>query len=541
MARILKTNTAVRIVVGPLVDLTDGTTLETGLTVTGLTLNLISESDAGGAPTKSIDAVSPTASGGNNDMVAIQGGYYDLEITAGQVNFVGRAKFGIYDVDAIAPYFEDWIVLAANVYDALMGTDKLQVHADEITAGLITAAAIATNAIDADALAADAVTEIQSGLATAAALTTIDDFLDTEIAAILADTNELQTDLANGGRLDLLIDAIKAKTDNLPADPADDSDIDAQLAAISGYLDTEIAAILAAVDTEVAAIKAKTDNLPASPANEASLVTIAGYIDTEVASILAAVDTEVSAIKAKTDNLPAAPAATGDIPTASAIADQVWDEAISGHLGAGSTGAALNAAGSSGDPWSTPLPGAYGAGTAGKIIGDNVNAPIATVDTVVDAIKAVSDKIDTTLEVDGAVYRFTDNALEEAPAGGSGGTLVLPVMQGRVYEATALQSREVRIKRGDTPTITFNLGADYTGWTPWFASKITIRDTEYAIEPKEATWIDASTGQGSVTLTAAENATTGLFNAEIELRSGDSRLTAMSFKLVVLADVIQDD
>lgn len=54
---------------------------------------------------------------------------------------------------------------------------------------------------------------------------TIDDFLDAEVAAILADTNELQTDWANGGRLDLLIDAIKAKTDNLPSDPADASDI----------------------------------------------------------------------------------------------------------------------------------------------------------------------------------------------------------------------------------------------------------------------------------------------------------------------------
>jgi hypothetical protein len=34
-------------------------------------------------------------------------------------------------------------------------------------------------------------------------------------AAILADTNELQTDWANGGRLDLLIDGVKAKTDSL--------------------------------------------------------------------------------------------------------------------------------------------------------------------------------------------------------------------------------------------------------------------------------------------------------------------------------------
>lgn len=56
--------------------------------------------------------------------------------------------------------------------------------------------------------------------------------------------------------------------------------------------------------------------------------------------------------------------------TAAAIADQVWDEAISGHLGAGSTGAALNAAGSAGDPWSTSYPGAYADGTfGGAVIG----------------------------------------------------------------------------------------------------------------------------------------------------------------------------
>ncbi len=51
------------------------------------------------------------------------------------------------------------------------------------------------------------------------------------------------------------------------------------------------------------------------------------------------------------------------------IVDGVWDEAIAGHLGAGSTGAALNAAGSAGDPWGTNLPGLYVAGTAGHIVG----------------------------------------------------------------------------------------------------------------------------------------------------------------------------
>lgn len=137
-------------------------------------------------------------------------------------------------------------------------------------------------------------------LATAAALDAVDNFLDTEVAAILA-------------AVDTEIAAIKAKTDNLPSDPADDSDIDAQLAAIAGYLDTEITAI-----------KAKTDNLPSDPADDsdidAQLAAIAAYLDTEIAAILAAVDTEVAAIKAKTDNLPAAPAAEGSAMTLAANA-----------------------------------------------------------------------------------------------------------------------------------------------------------------------------------------------------------------------------
>lgn len=48
--------------------------------------------------------------------------------------------------------------------------------------------------------------------ATQTSVDTIDNFLDTEVAAILADTNELQVDLTNGGRLDLLIDAILEDT-----------------------------------------------------------------------------------------------------------------------------------------------------------------------------------------------------------------------------------------------------------------------------------------------------------------------------------------
>lgn len=198
--------------------------------------------------------------------------------------------------------------------------------AASFAAGAIDNSAIATDAIGASELAASAVTEIQSGLSTLDAagvrsavglasanldtqLTAIDDYIDTEVAAI------------------------KAKTDNLPSDPADASDIAASFSTVNG-----------------------------------TLATIAGYIDTEVA-----------AIKAKTDNLPASPAATSSIPTAAAIADAVWEETLTDHSGTvGSTAQALNAAGSAGDPWTTALPGSYGAGTAGKIIGDNIDAAVSS-------------------------------------------------------------------------------------------------------------------------------------------------------------------
>lgn len=48
-------------------------------------------------------------------------------------------------------------------------------------------------------------------------------------------------------------------------------------------------------------------------------------------------------------------------------------------------------------------------------------AALATTDGVVDAIKITTDKLDTALELDGAVYRYTTNALEQAPSGGGGG------------------------------------------------------------------------------------------------------------------------
>lgn len=50
------------------------------------------------------------------------------------------------------------------------------------------------------------------------------------------------------------------------------------------------------------------------------------------------------------------------------LARAVWNAQVTNHLESGSTGAALNAAGSAGDPWSTPLPGSYTGSQAGAIL-----------------------------------------------------------------------------------------------------------------------------------------------------------------------------
>jgi hypothetical protein len=74
----------------------------------------------------------------------------------------------------------------------------------------------------------------------------------------------------------------------------------------------------------------------------------------------------------------AATAAAASAPSAATVADAVWDEALASHLGLGSTGAALNnAGGAATDPWNTELPGSYTAGEAGYILGTFLDQKIS--------------------------------------------------------------------------------------------------------------------------------------------------------------------
>ncbi len=132
--RFLRTNTACRITVGPFFDKTDGVTPETALTVTSCKLTFMV--DNSNVPTLVIDAA-PTASGGNNDMVHVTGddaGFYDLELTAANTNYLGRAMLAITDAATHCPIFHEFMILPAVVYDAMvLGTDNLQVDTVQVT------------------------------------------------------------------------------------------------------------------------------------------------------------------------------------------------------------------------------------------------------------------------------------------------------------------------------------------------------------------------------------------------------------------------
>ena len=200
-----------------------------------------------------------------------------------------------------------------------------------------------------------------------------------DLDAKLANTNEVTaarmgalTDWINGGRLDLILDIIAADTTtDIPAligTPV--TSLAAMLQIIDDFLDTEVAAILAAVDTEVGAIKTVTDAIGATGTGLSAIPWNAAW-DAEVQS-------EVN------DGLVAF------FTSAAALVDLVWDELIAGHAGAGSTGAALSAATAPSAAtvadavWDEALSGHLTAGTSGKALSDAGGGASAA--TIADAV-----------------------------------------------------------------------------------------------------------------------------------------------------------
>lgn len=173
--RYLRTNTAVRLTVGPFSDRTDGVTPEVALTVTSCKLTLMV--DNANVPTLVLDAFA-TAAAGANDMVHVTGddaGFYDLELAAANVNYLGRAILAITDSANHCPVFHEFMILPTMIYDSLvLGTDRLDTNITHIADTLQTAGDIAAQ-----------LTTLLANLATVAT------YVDTEVAAIKAKTDQL--------------------------------------------------------------------------------------------------------------------------------------------------------------------------------------------------------------------------------------------------------------------------------------------------------------------------------------------------------------
>jgi hypothetical protein len=186
MATWLKQSTAVDLPIGPFLDSTDGNTQETALTITQPDIRLKKN---GGAWAQKSAA---------QTLSHEEAGWYEVSLSTTDTDTLGHLILAVHESGAL-PVWREFMVVSANVYDSLIGGgDTLDVQVTGMGANTVTASALAT----------DAVTEIQSGLATSAALDAVDNFIDTEIADIQA---RLPAALV-GGRIDASVGAMAANT-----------------------------------------------------------------------------------------------------------------------------------------------------------------------------------------------------------------------------------------------------------------------------------------------------------------------------------------
>jgi hypothetical protein len=376
----LKADTSVKVVIGPFVDVGDGFTPETG----------ISLSTADEAEIIKHDAAAVTSISGNTwAAIASADGYYNLTLTAAQLDTEGMLTVVVQDDSVCLPVMARFMVVNANVFDSLFaaaGTDYLDINALQLAGttqdatdladfaaagydpatnkvqGVVLVDTTTTNtdmvaaAPTANAIADQVWDELQSAHVGAGSFGE----LATEIADILVDTNELQSDDVPGliaALNDLSAAQVNTEVDNaivtygldhlvaaavVGADVTDNSII-AKLASKSATADWDsyvntTDALEAIADsggggpTAAQIADAVWDELQADHVTAATF----GVLATEIADILA--DTN----ELQTDDYPASFAALND-PTAAAIADAVWDEAKAGHVGVGSFGEEVQA------------------------------------------------------------------------------------------------------------------------------------------------------------------------------------------------------
>lgn len=250
-------------ILGPFVDDTDFKTAETALTISNTDVKLM----INGA------ASANKNSGGGTHRVS---GFYSFTFDATDTATVGELEVVIAESGALLVKKTFW-VLEEAVYDALFAaaapgfaTDSLVTAAANTILGILGTPAV-TVSDDIGAISVGSGGLDAPGMRAALGLASAN--LDTQLAAIQSDADNIQTRLPAAlvsGRIDASVGAMAA---NVMTAAAAASDLTTELQ--SGLATAANLATLAGyVDTEVAAIKAKTDNLPSDPA-DASVIAAA--------------------------------------------------------------------------------------------------------------------------------------------------------------------------------------------------------------------------------------------------------------------------
>lgn len=144
IAGFLKADTQTTVIVGPFVDVTDGATPETGIT-----LGAADQAEI----LKHNSATVVDISGYTFTAVTGASGFYSLTLPASVLDTEGRLTVYVGDVSICRPVRHDFMVVNANVYDSLFAaaeTDYLQVDALQIngnaTSGMLSSGNAALNA-----------------------------------------------------------------------------------------------------------------------------------------------------------------------------------------------------------------------------------------------------------------------------------------------------------------------------------------------------------------------------------------------------------
>lgn len=239
----------------------------TDTAVDAIQTDLSNATDGLGAIKTSVDAIPTTAMRGTDSAAlatALTTAQNDLDIITGAsgVNLLTATQASIDAIEADTNELQaDDVPTLISTLDAVVDTVKVDTAAILVDTGTDIPArfdgvegatfSTATDSLESIRDRGDAAWTTGAGgsAPTVAQIRTEMDSNSTQLAAIVADTNELQGDWVNGGRLDLLLDAIPTT-------------------AMRGTDSAALATALATVDTNVDAIKVASDKLVFTKVNE---------------------------------------------------------------------------------------------------------------------------------------------------------------------------------------------------------------------------------------------------------------------------------